>query len=89
MAITITNLNYNKMKKVLLAIGIVAMVFLGASCNKQKTCHCTYTVEVLGVSTTTDLGDYTIEVGNCSDLEDCWKIFIFSRRSIKKIFIFG
>lgn len=70
MAITITNLNYNKMKKVLLAIGIVAMVFLGASCNKQKTCHCTYTVEVLGVSTTTDLGDYTIEEGNCSDLED-------------------
>jgi hypothetical protein len=57
------------MKKVLLAIAVVAILGLGSSCSKQKTCHCTYTVEVLGVSTTTDLGDYTIEEGSCSDLE--------------------
>ena len=58
------------MKKVFLAIGIVAMLVLGASCSKQKTCHCEYTVEVLGVSNTTSLGDVTIEEGSCSDLED-------------------
>ena len=58
------------MKKVLIAIGVVAMVFLGASCNKQKTCVCSYTVTVAGVSNTTQLGEYTIEEGNCSDLED-------------------
>lgn len=58
------------MKKVLLAIGVVAMLGLGTSCSKEKTCHCEYTVEVLGVSNTTSLGDITIEEGSCSDLED-------------------
>jgi hypothetical protein len=58
------------MKKVFLAIGIVAILGLGTSCSKQKTCHCEYTVEVLGVSTTTSLGDFTIEEGSCSDLEN-------------------
>lgn len=58
------------MKKVLLAIAVVAMLGLGTSCSKEKTCHCTYTVEILGVATTTDLGDYTIEEGSCSDLEN-------------------
>ena len=58
------------MKKVLLAIGVVAMIFVGASCNKQKTCVCEYTVEILGVSNTTSLGEVTIEEGSCSDLEN-------------------
>ena len=57
------------MKKVLLAVAVVALMVLGASCNKQKTCHCEYTVELFGVSTTTSLGDVTIEEGSCSDLE--------------------
>lgn len=59
------------MKKVLLAIAVVAMIGLGTtSCNKQKTCHCEYTVNVLGVETTTSLGDRTIDSGSCSDLEE-------------------
>lgn len=58
------------MKKLFLALGLVAMVCLGASCNKQKTCVCTYTVEVLGVSTTMELGEKVIESGSCSDLEN-------------------
>ena len=58
------------MKKVLLAIAVVAMLGLGTSCSKEKTCHCTYTVEVLGVSTTYDLEDVTIEEGSCTDLEN-------------------
>lgn len=58
------------MKKVLLAIAVVALLGIGTSCSKEKTCHCTYTLEVLGISETYDLGDYTIEDGSCSDLEN-------------------
>jgi len=58
------------MKKVLLAIAVVAMMVLGASCNKQKTCTCSYTVNVLGVSSTVQLGEKVIESGSCSDLEN-------------------
>lgn len=57
------------MKKLFLALGLVAMVCLGASCNKQKTCVCSYTVDVLGVSSTVNLGEKVIESGSCSDLE--------------------
>ena len=57
------------MKRVLLAIGIIALLGVATSCNKEKVCKCTYTIEVMGVSNTTDLGEYTIEEGSCSDLE--------------------
>ena len=53
------------MKKVFLAIGIVAMMVLGASCSKEKDCKCTATVG--GVSV--EVGTYHIEEGSCSDLE--------------------
>ena len=53
------------MKKVLLVIGVVAMMFLGASCSKEKDCKCTATVGGVPV----DLGTYHIEEGSCSDLE--------------------
>ena len=53
------------MKKVLLFIGVVAMMVLGASCSKEKDCKCTATVG--GVSV--EVGTYHIEEGNCSDLE--------------------
>lgn len=64
------------MKKLFFAIGLVAFVCLGASCNKTKVCHCEYTVNVLGVETTTSLPDRTIEEGSCSDLENAatWNV---------------
>jgi len=58
------------MKKLFLAVALVAMVGLCSSCNKEKTCACTYTVDVLGVETTFDLGETVISSGSCSDLED-------------------
>lgn len=58
------------MKKVFLAVAVVALMVLGASCNKQKTCVCSYTVNVLGVSSTVQLGEQVIESGSCSDLEN-------------------
>lgn len=53
------------MKKVLLAIAVVAMIGLGTSCSKEKDCKCTATVG--GVSV--EIGTYHIEEGSCSDLE--------------------
>lgn len=41
------------------------MMFLGASCSKEKDCKCTATVG--GVSV--EVGTYHIEEGSCSDLE--------------------
>ena len=58
------------MKKLVLAIAAVAVLAAFSSCSKEKTCHCEYTVEILGVSNTTSLGDVTIEEGSCSDLEN-------------------
>ena len=58
------------MKKVFLAVAVVALMVLGASCNKQKTCVCSYTVNVMGVSSTVQLGEQVIESGSCSDLEN-------------------
>lgn len=58
------------MKKVFLAVAVVALMVLGASCNKQKTCVCSYTVNVVGVSSTFQLGEQVIESGSCSDLEN-------------------
>ena len=53
------------MKKVFLAIGIVAMMVLAASCSKEKDCKCT--AKVGGVSV--EIGTWHIEEGSCSDLE--------------------
>ena len=53
------------MKKAFLAIGIVALLVLGASCTKEKDCKCTATVGNLSV----DVGTYHIKEGKCSDLE--------------------
>ena len=63
--ITIDLKNLSNMKKVLLAIAVVAMMVLGASCSKEKDCKCTATVG--GV--TVEVGTYHIEEGSCSDLE--------------------
>ncbi|MCF0200491.1 MAG: hypothetical protein HUK16_03835 [Bacteroidales bacterium] len=57
------------MKKVLLAIAVVAMLGF-ASCSKEKTCKCTYDVNAFGVTTTVPLPERTITSGSCSDLEN-------------------
>mgnify|MGYP006872990361 FL=1 len=59
------------MKKVILAIAVLAMMGL-ASCSKEKDCHCyyDYTIPIIGTSATQDLGVTHIEEGSCSDLEN-------------------
>lgn len=56
------------MKKVLLAIAVVAMIGF-SSCSKEKVCKCSYDLTVLGNTTTVQLGEKTITEGSCSDLE--------------------
>ena len=59
------------MKKLVLAIGLVAMVCLASSCSKQKTCVCSYDITLPGLATTTvQLGKKVIESGTCNDLEN-------------------
>ena len=58
------------MKKVFLAIGVVAMMVLAASCSKEKTCVCSYTINTGMGSGTVQLGEKVIESGSCSDLEN-------------------
>ena len=60
------------MKKVLLAVAVVALMVLGASCSKEKDCHCyyDYTIPIIGTSATQDLGVQHITEGSCSDLEN-------------------
>ena len=53
------NLKFNEMKKVLLAIAVIALIGC-ASCKKTRTCECKWE----GVS----LGTYTIQE-DCSTLE--------------------
>ena len=64
------------MKKLFLAVAVISLLGVATSCNKTKVCHCEYTISVLGVETTTDLGDQTIESGSCSDLENAasWNV---------------
>ena len=64
------------MKKLFLFLALVGLVGFATSCNKTKVCHCEYTVNVLGVETTTSLGDQTITEGSCSDLENAatWNV---------------
>ena len=49
------------MKKVLLAIAIVATLGCFSSCSKTKTCHCKDTVTNIWGP------EFEIEEGNCSD----------------------
>ncbi|MCR5659521.1 MAG: hypothetical protein K6G25_09385 [Bacteroidales bacterium] len=68
------------MKKVLLALAVVAMVFSVTSCNKQKKCQCTWKV-----GNATIEGDVflTEEGKTCSDYEatfnyseiDCHRVY--------------
>ena len=64
------------MKKLFLALAVVGMVGLFSSCSKTKVCHCSYTINVLGVETTVDLDDQTIESGTCADLQNAasWNV---------------
>ena len=71
-------LNIKKMKKVLLAVAVLAMIGC-ASCSKQKQCKCTGTV--LGTEMSTEV---TIDRDeNCNDLEsnytwadvECHRVF--------------
>lgn len=64
------------MKKIFLGAALLAMIVLGASCNKTKICQCKYTVNILGYETTTELPEKTIESGSCSDLENAatWNV---------------
>lgn len=66
------------MKKVLLALGVVAMLFASTSCNKEKTCVCSYTINVLGVESTIPLGEKVIDHGTCRDLENAgaWNLSV-------------
>ena len=54
------------MKKVLLALAVVAMVFSATSCNKQKKCQCTWKV---GNATVEGDVFLTEEGKTCSDYE--------------------
>lgn len=58
------------MKKVILAIAVLAMVGLGTSCSKEKTCVCSYDLNVMGITTNFPLGERVITEGRCSDLEN-------------------
>lgn len=56
-----STLNTFNMKKVILAIAIIAMIGGFASCSKVKTCHCKDTVTNIWQPS------FEIEEGNCSD----------------------
>lgn len=66
------------MKKLVFAIGLVAMVCLASSCSKQKTCVCSYDINVLGNVTNVPLGEKVIESGTCNDLENAgaWNLSV-------------
>ncbi len=57
------------MKKVLLVLAAVAMLGF-ASCSKEKTCVCSYDLNVFGVTTNFPLGERVITEGSCQDLEN-------------------
>lgn len=57
------------MKKVLLAIAVIALIGC-ASCSKTKVCHCYYDYTGLTGTGTQDLGQQIINEGSCSDLEN-------------------
>lgn len=53
------------MKKVILAVAVIAMIGGFASCKKTSKCQCTYKFE--GVEITMDPAEYA--VSNCSKLD--------------------
>lgn len=58
------------MKKVLLAIAVVALIGC-ASCSKAKICHCYYDyTTAIGSTGTQDLGQQIINEGSCEDLQN-------------------
>ena len=68
------------MKKVFLAVAVVALMVLGASCSKEKTCVCTYDGTAFGVAVSISMGERVIE-GSCSELEEegQWASFNFGQ----------
>lgn len=54
------------MKKVLLAVGILAVLFSASSCNKQRKCQCTYKIGSFSYETDVFL---SAEGKTCSDYE--------------------
>ncbi len=56
------------MKKVLLALGVVAMFAFATSCSKEKDCTCTTSYSGTGSEYfTPTTADMHIEDGDCSD----------------------
>lgn len=53
------------MKKVILAVAVIAMVAGFASCKKTSKCVCTY--EYAGVTVTTDAAEYNVK--SCDKIE--------------------
>lgn len=68
------------MKKVFLALAVVAVVFSATSCNKQQKCQCTYKIGNLSYDTDVFLSE---EGKTCQDYEatynfseiDCHRVF--------------
>lgn len=68
------------MKKVFLALAVVAVVFSATSCNKQKKCQCVWKVANVEVTGDVFLAD---EGKDCSDYEstfsfseiDCHRVY--------------
>lgn len=56
------------MKKLLLAVALLAFIGLGTSCSKAKVCTCEYKISLLTYEQTYSV-DKIIESGSCSDLE--------------------
>ena len=54
------------MKKLVLVLGVIALIFSASSCNKQKKCQCTYKLGNISVDTDVFLSD---EGKDCSDYE--------------------
>ena len=54
------------MKKVLLALAVVALAIGASSCNKQQKCNCTYKIGGISAETGVFL---TAEGKTCSDYE--------------------
>lgn len=70
------------MKKVLLAIAVIALIGC-ASCSKAKICHCYYDyTDLTGASGTKDIGQRIINEGTCSDLENNQSGFNFDFGSL-------
>lgn len=54
------------MKKLVLVLGIVALVFSASSCNKQRKCQCTYKIGNISIESDVFLAK---EGETCSDYE--------------------